>query len=377
MSECKQRILGTVAVALCMVGLGWAAPGEPKTLEIGAKAPDFNLPGVDGRRYKLADFDAVNVLAIVFTCNHCPTAQAYEERIKKLVADYRDKGVALVAISPNDPKAIRLDELGYTDMSDSFEEMKIRAKERSFNFPYLYDGDRQEVSKAYGPVATPHVFVFDAERKLRYVGRVDDNERDPNAVKSHDARNAIDAVLAGKPVPVEKTRTFGCSIKWSVKQDSAKQSLEKWAKEPVTLNAIDLEGVRKLVNNNGQKLRLINVWATWCGPCAQEFPDLVEINRMYRHREFEMVSISTDSGPDVKDRVQSFLEKNQASFTNYLFSGTDIYALIEAVDPKWAGPIPYTLIVKPGGDVLYRHLGAIEPLEVKKVIVEYLGRTYK
>jgi peroxiredoxin len=377
MGKYKRRIWGVIAVSLFLVAMGRAAPVGVKTLEIGASAPDFNLPGVDGRRYTLADFDAAKVLVVVFTCNHCPTAQAYEQRIKKLAADYRDKGVALVAISPNDAKAIRLDELGYTDMSDSFAEMKIRAKERKFNFPYLYDGDKQEVSKAYGPVATPHVFVFDAKRKLRYVGRVDDNERDPNAVKSHDARNAIEAVLAGKPVPVEKTRTFGCSIKWSVKRDSAKQSLEKWAREPVTLNAIDLEGVKKLVKNNGKKLRLINVWATWCGPCAQEFPDLVEINRMYRHREFEMVSISADSGPNVKDRVQSFLERNHASFTNYLFSGTDTYALIEAVDPKWAGPIPYTLIVKPGGDVLYRHLGAIEPLEVKKVIVGYLGRTYK
>lgn len=377
MSTYKNRIMSAAMAALFLVNLSWAPPQQVKTLEIGAKAPDFNLPGVDGKMHRLAEYDNAKVLVVVFTCNHCPTAQAYEGRIKKLAADYKGKGVALVAISPNDPKAIRLDELGYTDMSDSLEEMKLRAKDKSFNFPYLYDGDKQEVSRAYGPVATPHVFVFDAERKLRYVGRVDDNERDPNAIKSHDARNAIEAVLAGKLAPVEKTRTFGCSIKWSVKRDSAKQSLEKWAKEPVTLNAIDLGGVKKLVKNDGKKLRLINVWATWCGPCAQEFPDLVEINRMYRRREFEMVSISADSGSNVKDRVQSFLKQNQASFTNYLFSGTDIYVLIDAVDPKWEGAIPYTLIVKPGGEVLYRHLGAIEPLEVKKVIVEYLGRTYK
>jgi len=255
--------------------------------------------------------------------------------------------------------------------------MKIRAKDKGFNFPYLYDGDKQEVARAYGPVATPHVFVFDAERKLRYVGRVDDNERDPNAVKSHDARNAIEAVLAGKPAPVETTRTFGCSVKWSDKRESAKQSLEKWAKEAVTLDAIDLEGVKKLVKNDSKKLRFINIWATWCGPCAQEFPDLVEINRMYRRREFEMIGVSVDSGLNIKDRVQSFLEENHASFTNYLYSGTDTYALIDAVDPKWPGPIPYTLIVKPDGEILYRHLGTIEPLEVKKVIVEYLGRTYK
>jgi len=377
MSNCVKHILVAAAILLFAADSGFSAPEEIKTLAIGSKAPDFNLPGVDGKKHKLADYNKAKVLVIVFTCNHCPTAQAYEERIKKLAADYKNKGVTLVAISPNDPRAVRLDELGYTDLSDSLEEMKIRAKDKGFNFPYLYDGDSQKVVRAYGPVATPHVFVFDAERKLRYVGRVDDNERDPNAVKSHDARNAIEAVLAGKPVPVETTRTFGCSIKWSSKRESAKQSLEKWAKEPVTLNDIDLESVKKLVKNDSKKLRLINVWATWCGPCAQEFPDLVEINRMYRHRDFEMVSISVDSGLNIKDRVQSFLRENHASFTNYLFSGADIYALIDAVDPKWPGPIPYTLIVKPGGEVLYRHLGSIEPLEVKKVIVEYIGRTYK
>jgi len=368
-------LISAIVISLSIAAAVSAAP-EVKTLEIGAKAPNFRLPGVDGKTHRLAEYDKAKVLVIVFTCNHCPTAQAYEERIKKLVTDFKDKGVALVAISPNDPTAVRLDELGYTDLSDSLEEMKIRAKDKGYNFPYLYDGDKQEVSKAYGPMTTPHVFVFDGERKLRFVGRVDDNERQPDKVVSQDTRNAIEALLAGKPVPVEKTKTVGCSIKWSDKRDSVKQGFEKWAKEPVTVNAVDLEGVKKLIKNDGKKLRLINVWASWCGPCAAEFPDLVEINRMYRGREFEMVGISVD-GEKTRDNVQGFLEKNQASYANHLYSGKDIYVLIDVVDPKWEGAIPYTLIVKPGGEVLYRHLGEIEPLEVKKAIVEYLGRTYK
>jgi peroxiredoxin len=368
-------LISAIVISLSIAAAVSAAP-EVKTLEIGAKAPNFRLPGVDGKTHRLAEYDKAKVLVIVFTCNHCPTAQAYEERIKKLVTDFKDKGVALVAISPNDPTAVRLDELGYTDLSDSLEEMKIRAKDKGYNFPYLYDGDKQEVSKAYGPMTTPHVFVFDGERKLRFVGRVDDNERQPDKVASQDTRNAIEALLAGKPVPVEKTKTVGCSIKWSDKRDSVKQGFEKWAKEPVTVNAVDLEGVKKLIKNDGKKLRLINVWASWCGPCAAEFPDLVEINRMYRGREFEMVGISVD-GEKTRDNVQGFLEKNQASYANHLYSGKDIYVLIDVVDPKWEGAIPYTLIVKPGGEVLYRHLGEIEPLEVKKAIVEYLGRTYK
>jgi peroxiredoxin len=354
---------------------GKSAGEEPKTLEIGARAPDFNLPGVDGRNWKLSDFAKADVLVIVFTCNHCPTAQAYEERIKRIAADYKEKRVAVVAISPNDPCAVRLDELGYTDMSDSLEEMKIRAKDKGFEFPYLYDGDRQTVSRNYGPVATPHVFIFDKERNLRYVGRVDDSEK-PDRVKSYDARNAIEALLAGEKVPVEKTRPFGCSIKWSSKRESVKQALEAWAKENVSLEMINADGIKTLINNDTGKLRLVSVWAMWGGCCVMEFEKLVEVNRMYRGRDFELITISADS-PDRKDKVLSFLKKQQASCKNYLFDSEDKYQLMDAADKDSLGGIPYTLLIQPGGKIIYRQVGLIEPLELKKTIVGYLGRNYK
>jgi len=372
-SVCKAIV---AALVVALIGRTVTIAEEVKTLEIGAAAPEFKLPGADGRTHRLADYKRAKVLVVVFTCNHCPTAQAYEERIKALASDYKDKGVALVAISPNDPKAVRLDELGYTDVSDSLADMKIRAKDKRFNFPYLYDGDKQEVSKAYGPVSTPHVFIFDGERKLRYVGRVDDNEnQQAGRVTSTDARNAIEALLAGRPVPVETTRTFGCSIKWSDKRASVAQSFEKWAQESVNLQTIDLEGVKKVLKNDSNDLCLVNIWSTRCGPCVAEFPELVEINRMYRGREFRMVSINVE-GNEAKDRVLSFLKKNQASFTNYVYDG-DVYAFIDAVDPKWPGAIPYTLLIKPHGEVVRRYMGQIEPLAVKKAVVECLGRVYK
>jgi len=372
-SACKAIV--TALVVALIGGRAAIAAEEIKTLETGAKAPDFKLPGVDGKMHKLSEYDEAKILVIVFTCNHCPTAQAYEERIKKLAADYRDKGITLVAISPNDPQAVRLDELGYTDLSDSLDEMKIRAKDKGFNFPYLYDGDKQEVAKAYGPMTTPHVFIFDSERKLRYAGRVDNNEKQPDKVTSADARNAIEALLAGRPVPVEKTKTFGCSIKWSDKRASVKQAFEKWAQEPITLQTIDLEGVKKVLKNDSNDVCLVNIWSTRCGPCVAEFPEFIEVNRMYRGREFKMMSINVE-GSEAKDRVLSFLKKNQASFTNHVYDG-DVYAFIDAVDPKWPGAIPYTLLIKPRGEVAYRHLGEIEPFEVKKAVVECLGRVYK
>jgi peroxiredoxin len=342
-------------------------------MEIGAAAPDFELPGVDGKTYRLADFAAAKVLVVVFTCNHCPTAQAYEERLIQLHADYKDRGVALVAISPNDPLAVRLDELGYTDVSDSFDEMKIRAKDRGFAFPYLYDGEKQAVSAAFGVLATPHVFIFDAARKLRYVGRIDDS--DVGVVKSPDTRNAIEALLAGRPVPVEKTRVFGCSTKWSDKRDTVVQSLARWNAEEVSVQTIDEAGVRKLVQNDTPNLRLINVWATWCGPCIGELSELVTMNRMYRKRRFELITISLDDAAD-RDRVLKDLREQHVSSTNYMFTSPDRDKLAEALDKQWPGPVPYTILVAPGGKILYRKHDAIEPLTLKKAIVEQLGRTY-
>jgi len=350
-----------------------AAPPGLQTLQTGSPAPDFDLPGVDGRRYSLKDFAKSRLLLVIFNCNHCPTAQAYEARIQKLHDDYKDRGVALVVISPNDDQALRLDELGYTDLGDSFEEMKIRAMDQNFTYPYLYDGDTQKVSLAYGALATPHVFLFDEARTLRYTGRIDDS--DVRTVTSHDTRNALDALLAGKPVPVEKTRVIGCSTKWSEKRADAQASLEKWAKEPVTLQDLSEAELKKLVKNETDELVLINVWATWCGPCLAELPEFVTIRNMYRTRKFRMVTISMDE-PDQRENALEALKKRHVSSTNYFLTIPDRDHFAELLDPKWEGPVPYTVLIAPGGKVVYRNGGAIEPLELKRAIVNVLGRTY-
>ncbi|RDV13903.1 redoxin [Pontibacter diazotrophicus] len=357
---------------LLLVTQSFAA--DPKPLEIGAPAPDFSLPGTDGKTYTLKSFADAKVLAVIFSCNHCPTAQAYEDRMKALAADYKNKGVAVVVVSPNDPEAVSLDELGYSDMGDTFEEMKTRAKEKGYNFPYLYDGDTQKMSMAYGPAATPHVFVFDKQRKLQYNGRLDSSEK-PGSANAEDTRNAIDALLTDKPVPVAKTKTFGCSIKWADKKEMAERARAQWAKEEVLLDLIDEPALRALLKNDTDKVRLVNVWATWCGPCVQELPDFVDINRMYRNRDFEFITISADK-PDKKDKALAVLKKLEASNTNYLFNSEDKYALIEAIDPEWQGALPYTLLIEPGGKVLYRKQGTIVPAEMKKTIVEKVGRYY-
>jgi peroxiredoxin len=347
---------------------------EVRTLAVGAAAPDFDLPDVKDGRVRLSDFDAAHVLVVIFTCNHCPTAQAYEDRIIQLARDYADRQVTVVAISPNDPQAVRLDELGYSDLSDSLDEMKLRAAEKQFPFPYLYDGERQQVSRAFGVQATPHVFIFDRARKLRYVGRIDDSER--GDVKSHDARNAIEALLQGEPVSVAQTRTFGCSTKWSDKRADAAAALAQWDQEEVTLEPIDAEGVRALAANDTGKYRLVNVWASWCIPCVTELPELVTTNRMYRGRNFELITISLDNVDQLEDS-RALLVRHHVAARNYVFRSADRDALAEALDPPWSGPVPYTVLIAPRGKVVYRHSGPLDVLELRRAIVGRLGRTYQ
>lgn len=349
----------------------------PAPLTIGSPAPDFCLPGIDGKTHCLADYASTKVLVIVFTCNHCPTAQLYESRIKQLVADYKDRGVAFVAIQPNNPLAVRLDEMGYTDVGDSFDEMKIRAAYRHFNFPYLYDGEDQKIARAYGPAATPHLFIFDAQRKLRYEGRVDNNPRE-NLVTRRDAREAIDSLLAGKSVAVEKTPSVGCSTKWIYKEEGRKAELAEIESQPVTLSPASVDDFKTLRKNPSGKLRLVNFWATWCAPCVQEMPEIQTMLRMYGHRPFEVETVSINY-PDEKTGALAALQKLHATSHNLLLGSTDIYTLLAAFDPDWNAAVPYTMLIKPNGDVLYKNQGPTNALELRRIIIanipddDYIG----
>ncbi len=371
-----------------------AADGEKVSpLEIGSAAPDFKLPGVDGIDHTLADYADADVLAVLFTCNHCPSAQGTESRYKKLVADYAKAGASfqMVAISPNDPLSVRLNELGYAVYNDTLEEMVKHAKAEEFNFPYLYDGETQSVARAYGCVATPHVFIFDKERKLRYQGRFDDSKfGDDSTVKIEDARLAIDALLAGKPVENPTTRAHGCSTKWAYKRDLVTKYDEEFEAKEVSLDMISAKGVEALVANNTDKLRLINLWATYCGPCLAEMPHLVEIGRQFETRGFDMITISLDD-PSMNEEALKILKRNHAALprlteqtvkeegrntNNYLWAGGDADALAEVLDEEWEGGAPYTLIIAPGGEIIYRQADEIDPDTVKRFIVDKLGRHY-
>jgi peroxiredoxin len=173
-------------------------------LAIGEKARPFSLPGTDGDEYSLESFTDSMLLAVIFSCNHCPYVQAWEERMVDIQDEYREKGVQLVAVNAND--AAKYPE-------DDFDSMKARADERGFNFPYLRD-ESQEVASAYGAERTPEVFLFDADRILVYHGAIDDNYDDPESVDAAYLRDAIESVLSGAEPEVKETSPVGCTIKW-------------------------------------------------------------------------------------------------------------------------------------------------------------------
>jgi len=349
---------------------------EIKTLEIGAKAPGFSLPDINGRIVDLNDFSEAKVLVVVFTCAHCPTAQAYEDRLVQFTADYKNKNVQVVAIMPNSGMGLLLEECGYSDLNDSFEEMKIRAEAKNFNFPFLYDGDDHRVSMKYGPSTTPQVFVFDQERKLQYVGNIDQNEQ-PGTGNAENLKAATDALLTGNPIENPVTKSFGCSIKWAWKLDWAKKVNHDWEEKQVDLIDIDLKGINKLVKNDSKELRLINIWATWCAPCVAEYPELVKLQRMYGGRDFEFISISADK-IDNKEKAHNFLQQSHSALRNFIFSGGNKYDLIEAVDADWNGALPYTLLIEPQGKIVWKYQGPVDFLELKRAIVDHpmIGRYY-
>ena len=393
-----KSLLSLLAFLAAVVGVRAAdAPGlvnghppDLKTLKSGDAAPDFDLLGTDGKKHKLAEYTGGAALVVLFTSNHCPTSHSIERRLQKFYEEYKGKGVKLVAINPNHPDGLSKDELGYGEFGDSYAEMKPYAEKNRWTFDYLYDGDTQTVARAYGCLATPHVFVFDKNLKLRYQGRFDDSRfYDDSTVKSKDCQNAVDAILAGKPVALELTKPMGCSTKWREKKALHDAKHESWAKTPVTVEEIKAADIAKLRANPTNKYRLINVWATWCAPCKQEFPDLVAISRQFDMRDFELVTISLDK-PSELPKAQAFLFQQAAGLSrkveasvkkegrttnHYLFAGggDDLAAVL---DKEMPGPIPHTILVAPGGEIVWRHNGVLDRGAALTAILDKMNRFY-
>ena len=211
-------------------------PPDAHQLKIGDAAPDFSLHGWMAKTYTLADFKDADLLMVIFTSNHCPYCHAMEGRLAKLIADTKERGLAVVAINPNHAEAIRIDELGYSKYNDTFDEMKLYAKEQGFTFPYLYDGDQQATAKAYGCLATPHVFLFDRQRKLRYVGRFDDSRFPDPATVTCLRRAQCRRGPAGRPAGAGRGDAPARVLnQMGLHKEEVAQADEQWKGAPVPL----------------------------------------------------------------------------------------------------------------------------------------------
>lgn len=366
--------------------LAVSAAETPKVLPIGSSAPDFMLPGIDGKVHTLSEYESAKVLALIFTCNHCPDAVASAGRIEALYQTYKDKGVAVVAVNPNSELGLTPNELGYSPFGDSQEEMKPFAKEHGWTLPYLYDGAKQELATACGAQSTPHVFIFDAERKLRYTGRMDDAGRSKAPVEKSYVNDAISALLSGGEIKEPVTRSLGCSTKWLFKKELVTKDQASWEARPVSVADLDAEIAKKLRANTSKNLRLINFWSTTCGPCVAEFPMLVDTARRFETRDLEFISVSFDPKEDRK-KVETFLSKRHAAVpgpilksvqaegretTNFHWTGGNPDKAAEAIDPEWTGALPYSVLVAPGGKIIWKHAGDLDAVELRREILKAL-----
>lgn len=201
MKNVKWLFLGVITVVFMAFGVS-----TTKGYQIGDIATDFNLKNIDGKSVSLKDYEAAKGFIVIFTCNHCPYAVAYEDRIIALQEKFGKLGYPVIAINPNNPEKQK---------EDSFEKMQVRAKEKRFNFPYLFD-EGQKIYPQYGATKTPHVYVLQKTKKgnvVQYIGAIDDNYSDEKAVKIHYVQDAVQALLNGKEVSVKTTKAIGCSIK--------------------------------------------------------------------------------------------------------------------------------------------------------------------
>ena len=350
-------------------GRGRGIQAQYPVLPIGSALPDFSLLGVDGRRHSPKEYAGAKALVVMFESNHCPASIAYEKRMHDLYDAYHKRGVQVVAINPNNPKAVRLNELGYTDMTDSYEEMKLRAAFMELPYPYLYDGETQTLSMKMGAVATPHVFIFDQDRKLRYQGAIDDS-RAVAQVKERYAANALDAVLAGREVPVAETRALGCTTKWiTTSVAGVDDEMKAIQSTPVTLSPIDRDGLQALrANSTSQKTLLVSFWQTGNRLSQDQFLDLQTTYRMYAgsKRPMDMVTVSTDP-PAKSAAVLEYLKSQYATTRNTQLA--DVAGAQAAFGMKWNPAQPYTVVIGPDGKVLYQKEGRIDIYEVRRVIL--------
>ena len=338
-----------------------------------AEMPQFKLRGVDGSVFDSALGIGSPLLAVVFLSNHCPASQMFQGELIMLANEYRSKGFRLIAISPNDPEAIPPDELAYSDLGDSLPEMKIRAKELKYPFPFLYDGETQQTAKMFGVKVTPHVYLFDKNRKLRYSGRIGD-PKNPRVQERQELRQALKALVNGDEPPIVRGRAFGSSIKWAKNREFVIKMHERYSRETVLLREVDKRTLEFIRRNKAAWPKMIYVWSISDKTKREDLLQLSAIHKIYRKRGLEWITVCIENNTQKED-VYKLLKETQSSGRNFMAHGSDISPLADLRAEKGNRITPYIALVEPGGAISHRSTDGLLPLELKRYILSTLAET--
>jgi peroxiredoxin len=344
------------------------ATAEHPLMKIGTEAPDFRLPGTDGKMHSMDEYRKGKLLVVFFESVHCPVSQNYEDRMIALYNKYHPMGIDFVAINPNNPSAVMMSELNYTDLGDSPAEMKIRVKQRNIPWNYLYDGETQAITQKYGAIATPHVFIFDKDRKLQYQGRIDDNQNE-DLVKIHDAADAIDELLAGQPVANPNRPAFGCSTKWLEKSVGWQKEQDKISAQPVNLTQASLDDLKSIRANAGPKVAVIHFWNSSDKSLASDFKDLETTWYWYANRPFTYTTVNTDPAANT-DKILAYLKSQRAYNTNVQMNPADLKEAQAVFESTWAPKEEFTVVIAPGGKIVYSEKGPVNVQNIRHAVLQ-------
>lgn len=359
----------------CLVLLGASIAQSPVSaatiLTSGQPAPEFELKDLSGEPHALKSYRG-KLTVISFLSARCPISNAYKDRVKAVAEDYAKQGVAFLGINASADEPI--------------EEVRAHAEQNQFKFTILKD-DGNVVADAYAAERTPKVYVIDAEGVLRYQGRID-SSHNPRLVKRQDLRAALDELLAGKPVSVASTQAMGCILQRvegtqdlaqsktakpvvtkpvTAKPATGKPAAAKSAAKPATAVAagpkvplLKPAAFGALIKQSQGKVLIINFWATWCGPCVAEFPELVKIDLAYRDKGVRMIGITADDLEDVKPKVIPFLREQKAQYENFLQDTDDPQQMVDVVMKDWPGVLPATFVYDKTGKLVWHRFGIID-----------------